>query len=180
MKNIENIGIYATRDVDINDVIRNTIKEVNESMSLICDDLITEAENTTKTLEEYSAFMKGAAFVFKCVAKRNDPTKYGTHIALDGNSFLKMKDRELSKFRNKNIGFVFQNHQLLPEFTALENVLLPARIGGISEKEVIEKAHSLFEDLNIASRLHHKPCHADMRSCTPKAEMSPEPATCWR
>ena len=78
MKNIENIGIYATRDVDINDVIRNTIKEVNESMSLICDDLITEAEKTTKTLEEYRAFMKGAAFVFKCVAKRNDPTKYGT------------------------------------------------------------------------------------------------------
>ena len=78
MKNIENIGIYATRDVDINDVIRNTIKEVNESMSLICDDLITEAEKTTKTLEEYNAFMKGAAFVFKCVAKRNDPTKYGT------------------------------------------------------------------------------------------------------
>lgn len=78
MKNIENIGIYATRDVDINDVIRNTIKEVNESMSLICDDLITEAEKTTKTLEEYNAFMKGAAFVFRCVAKRNDPTKYGT------------------------------------------------------------------------------------------------------
>ena len=47
-------------------------------MSLICDDLITEAEKTTKTLEEYRAFMKGAAFVFKCVAKRNDPTKYGT------------------------------------------------------------------------------------------------------
>ena len=48
MKNIENIGIYATRDVDINDVIRNTIKEVNESMSLICDDLITEAEKNNK------------------------------------------------------------------------------------------------------------------------------------
>ena len=87
----------------------------------------------------------------------SDPDKYGTDIALDGSSFLKMKDRELSKFRNKNIGFVFQNHQLLPEFTALENVLLPSRIGGIPEKEVLEKAHSLFEDLNIASRLHHKP-----------------------
>lgn len=80
-----------------------------------------------------------------------------TTIALDGNSFLKMKDKELSKFRNRNIGFVFQNHQLLPEFTALENVLLPTRIAGIAEKEVIEKAYSLFEDLNIESRLHHKP-----------------------
>lgn len=47
-------------------------------MSLIFDDLITEAEKTTKTLEEYNAFMKGAAFVFRCVAKRNEPNKYGT------------------------------------------------------------------------------------------------------
>lgn len=44
----------------------------------MCDDLITEAENATNTLEEYNAFMKGAAFVFKCIAKRNDPTRYGT------------------------------------------------------------------------------------------------------
>jgi len=89
--------------------------------------------------------------------KPSDIEKYQTEIALDGNSYLKMKDKELSRFRNKNIGFVFQNHQLLPEFTALENVLLPTRIAGIPEKEVIEKAHSLFEDLNIAARLHHKP-----------------------
>jgi len=84
--------------------------------------------------------------------KPSEIEKFNTEIALDGNSYLKMKDKELSKFRNKNIGFVFQNHQLLPEFTALENVLLPTRIAGI-----IEKAHSLFEDLNIAARLHHKP-----------------------
>lgn len=75
---MENIGIYATKDVDINDIIRDTIKEVNKEMSLMCDTLITEAEKTTKTLEEYNAFMKGAAFVFRCIAKRNDPTKYGT------------------------------------------------------------------------------------------------------
>ena len=89
--------------------------------------------------------------------KPSEIDKFNTEIALDGNSYLKMKDKELSKFRNKNIGFVFQNHQLLPEFTALENVLLPTRIAGIAEKKVIEKAHSLFEDLNIAARLHHKP-----------------------
>ena len=75
---MENIGIFATRDVDINDVIIDTIKKVNEGMSLMCDTLIVEAEKTTKTLEEYNAFMKGAAFVFRCVAKRNDPTRYGT------------------------------------------------------------------------------------------------------
>ena len=78
MTEMENIGIYATKDVDINDVIRDTIKEVNEGMSLMCDTLIAEAEKTTKTLEEYNAFMKGAAFIFRCVARRNDPTKYGT------------------------------------------------------------------------------------------------------
>ena len=50
--------------------------------------------------------------------KPSDFDKYGTEITLDGNSYLKMKDKELSKFRNRNIGFVFQNHQLLPEFTA--------------------------------------------------------------
>lgn len=75
---MENIGIYATKDIDINEIIKNTINEVNEGMSLMCDNLVMEAEKTTNTLEEYNAFMKGAAFVFRCVAKRNDPTRYGT------------------------------------------------------------------------------------------------------
>lgn len=87
----------------------------------------------------------------------SDPKKYGTEIKLDGQSFINMNDRELSVFRNSNIGFVFQFHQLLPEFTALENVLLPTRISGKKEKESTERAISLFEDLNIAHRLHHKP-----------------------
>ena len=85
------------------------------------------------------------------------PEKYGTQIALDGQSYINMSDRELSRFRNRNIGFVFQFHQLLPEFTALENVLLPTRISGRNEKESMEKAYSLFEDLHIADRIHHKP-----------------------
>lgn len=75
---MENIGIYGIKDIDTHILIQGTIKEVNTSMSLICDDLITEAEKTTKTLEEYNAFMKRAAFVFRCVAKRNEPNKYGT------------------------------------------------------------------------------------------------------
>ncbi|MBW8359014.1 MAG: ABC transporter ATP-binding protein [Weeksellaceae bacterium] len=85
------------------------------------------------------------------------PEKYGSQIALDGQSYISMNDRELSRFRNRNIGFVFQFHQLLPEFTALENVLLPTRISGRNEKESLEKAYSLFEDLHIADRIHHKP-----------------------
>ena len=86
-----------------------------------------------------------------------NPAKHGTEIAIDGQSFINMNDKQLSKFRNENIGFVFQYHQLLPEFTALENVLLPTKIAGKNEKEYLEKAYSLFEDLNIAERLHHKP-----------------------
>lgn len=86
-----------------------------------------------------------------------DPRKYDTQIDLDKKSFIDMSDRQLSRFRNLNIGFVFQFHQLLPEFSALENVLLPTRISGRNEKDSLEKAYSLFEDLNIVHRLHHKP-----------------------
>lgn len=86
-----------------------------------------------------------------------NPKSFNTEIALAGKSFIEMSDRQLSKFRNENIGFVFQFHQLLPEFTALENVLLPTRISGKNEKESLDKAYSLFEDLNIVHRLHHKP-----------------------
>lgn len=82
---------------------------------------------------------------------------YHTEITLAGESFINMNDKQISKFRNQNIGFVFQFHQLLPEFTALENVLIPTKIAGSNEREAIEKAHSLFEDLKIAHRLYHKP-----------------------
>ncbi len=86
-----------------------------------------------------------------------NPKNFNTQIELNKKSFVEMSDRQLSKFRNENIGFVFQFHQLLPEFTALENVLLPTRISGKNERESLEKAYQLFEDLNIAHRLHHKP-----------------------
>ena len=87
----------------------------------------------------------------------SNPQLYGTEISIAEQSFLTMKDKELSKFRNKNIGFVFQFHQLLPEFTALENVVLPIRISGNKWTDYIDKALTLFEDLKIIDRLHHKP-----------------------
>ncbi|MCD0478382.1 ABC transporter ATP-binding protein [Chryseobacterium sp. LC2016-29] len=85
------------------------------------------------------------------------PKNYDTEILLNDQSFIYMSDKQISKFRNQNIGFVFQFHQLLPEFTALENVLLPTRIAGTNEKEALDKAYQLFEDLKIAERIHHKP-----------------------
>lgn len=66
-------------------------------------------------------------------------------------------DTRLSAFRNKHIGFIFQFHQLLPEFTAHENVMLPAMIAGKSGKEVQERAHQLLEQLGMKHRADHKP-----------------------
>jgi len=87
----------------------------------------------------------------------SNPNNYHTEITLNGESFINMSDKQISRFRNQNIGFVFQFHQLLPEFTALENVLIPTKIAGANEKEAIEKAYDLFEDLKISHRLNHKP-----------------------
>jgi lipoprotein-releasing system ATP-binding protein len=70
---------------------------------------------------------------------------------------LKLKDKELSKFRNTNIGFVFQFHHLLPEFTALENVCIPGYIAKKNPGEVQAKAKELLEILNLSHRLNAKP-----------------------
>ena len=78
-------------------------------------------------------------------------------VLYDGTDVLKLKQRELAKFRNKNIGFVFQFHQLLPEFTTLENVAIPALIGGEKKSEAYEKARQLLDYLGLGQRLEHKP-----------------------
>lgn len=68
-----------------------------------------------------------------------------------------LNDKRLSAFRNKDIGFVFQFHHLLPEFTALENICIPAYIAGVSKKEAIESANELLSFLGLEDRAHHKP-----------------------
>ena len=68
-----------------------------------------------------------------------------------------LNQKELSKFRNENIGFVFQFHHLLPEFTALENICMPAFIKGDNKKETISRAKELLNFLNISHRAEHKP-----------------------
>ena len=78
-------------------------------------------------------------------------------IVINGTHITKLSDQELSSFRNKNIGFIFQFHNLLVEFTALENVCLPAFIKGENRKEVEERALELLKLLNIENRKDHKP-----------------------
>jgi len=68
-----------------------------------------------------------------------------------------LTDDELAAFRNKTVGFIFQFHHLLPEFTALENVCIPAFIGGISRKEAENKAMHLLDMMNLSERISHKP-----------------------
>lgn len=78
-------------------------------------------------------------------------------VAIDGTVVSRMKEKELSAFRNKNIGFVFQFHQLLPEFTALENVMIPAFIAGVSSKEANERAMEILAFMGLTDRASHKP-----------------------
>ena len=78
-------------------------------------------------------------------------------ILIKGNPIHKMSESALARFRNKNIGFVFQFHQLLPEFTALENCMLPALIGGVNKVDAIKKAKELLGFLSLSDRLEHKP-----------------------
>jgi len=78
-------------------------------------------------------------------------------LLIDGYDALAMGRKEISEFRNKKIGFVFQAHHLLPEFTALENVMIPAFIAGRSEKDAKEKATALLTDLGLGERTAHKP-----------------------
>lgn len=78
-------------------------------------------------------------------------------VCYDGEDLTRMKDKRLSEFRNRNIGFIFQFHQLLPEFTAVENVALPALIGGTSRKKALTRAGELLELLGLKERISHKP-----------------------
>ena len=78
-------------------------------------------------------------------------------VQIDGTVVSRMKEKELSAFRNKNIGFVFQFHQLLPEFTALENVMIPALIAGVSSKEEHERAMKILDFMGLVDRASHKP-----------------------
>ncbi len=78
-------------------------------------------------------------------------------LSIDGTDVLRLSGNALSAFRNRRIGFVFQAHHLLPEFTAQENVMMPALIAGVGQREARRKADELLESVGLSARISHKP-----------------------
>ena len=97
----------------------------------------------------------GKTTLLQIIGTLENPTS--GKIIIDGTDITSLSDKELSNFRNENIGFVFQFHNLLTEFTALENVCLPAFISAKNRNETEERAKELLNLLNMGNRLDHKP-----------------------
>lgn len=100
----------------------------------------------------------GKTTLLQILGTLDKPTvQQGTSLLINNEDVLKMKDKALSKFRNLQLGFIFQFHQLLPEFTALENVCIPAFIAGRPKAEAEAEAKKLLEYLGLSHRIDHKP-----------------------
>ncbi len=100
----------------------------------------------------------GKTTLLQILGTLDKPTEdKGTSVELNNQDILNFSDKELSKFRNKHIGFIFQFHQLLPEFTAIENICIPAFIGNKSRSEAEKEAKRLLDFLGLSHRINHKP-----------------------
>jgi len=97
----------------------------------------------------------GKSTLLHLIGGLDKPTK--GEISIDGLDIFKLDDKKLAHFRNQNIGFVFQFHHLLPEFTALENIVLPGIMYADDQKKIENAAISLLSEVGLANRLHHKP-----------------------
>lgn len=97
----------------------------------------------------------GKTTLLQIIGTLDQPDK--GQVLIDGQDVFQLSEKDLAAFRNRHIGFIFQQHQLLPEFTALENVMMPGLIARINEKEVERKAIELLTQLGLKERLYHKP-----------------------
>jgi lipoprotein-releasing system ATP-binding protein len=97
----------------------------------------------------------GKTTLLQIIGTLDRPTK--GQVVVDGTDVFALKEKELAAFRNRHIGFIFQFHQLLPEFTALENVCIPAMIAREKEAEYRPRAEQLLTDLGLGERMNHKP-----------------------
>ena len=99
----------------------------------------------------------GKTTLLQIIGTLDSPSNDDCQLLIDNIDILKLKPNELSKFRNNNIGFIFQFHQLLPEFTALENVCIPGYIKKRRKSEIESRAKELLSYLNLDDKLHNKP-----------------------
>jgi lipoprotein-releasing system ATP-binding protein len=111
--------------------------------------------NEGETMAMLGASGVGKSTLLNIVGAIDRPTK--GEVFYRDESIFELDEKRLASFRNKKIGFVFQFHHLLPEFSALENVMLPALIGGGSYGEVRQRAEGLLRDVGLGPRLEHKP-----------------------
>ena len=121
-----------------------------------------EAKNITKKFDSLTvlegivgASGAGKTTLLQILGSLDSPTE--GDVIINDVSLFSLKEKELSEFRNKHIGFVFQFHQLLPEFTAVENIMIPALIAGRKSDEAKESAMELLQYLNLSERAKHKP-----------------------
>ncbi len=100
----------------------------------------------------------GKTTLLQILGTLDKPTQVGgTELVINGQNILQMNDKSLSKFRNLNLGFIFQFHQLLPEFTALENVCIPAFIANKPKHDTEVEAEKILSYLGLSHRINHKP-----------------------
>ncbi|MEM0578179.1 ABC transporter ATP-binding protein [Flavobacterium polysaccharolyticum] len=100
----------------------------------------------------------GKTTLLQILGTLDRPSKLdNSSLLINGEDVLNMNDKALSRFRNLNLGFIFQFHQLLPEFTALENVCIPAFIAGKNKSETELEANKILDFLGLSHRIHHKP-----------------------
>ena len=97
----------------------------------------------------------GKTTLLQIIGTLDRPTQ--GQVLIDGTDVFALKERELASFRNRHIGFIFQFHQLLPEFTALENVCIPAMIAREKEADYLPRAEKLLRELGLGERMQHKP-----------------------
>lgn len=138
------------------------LKNINKtygSLTVLSDISLTIGRNEIITIVGPSGAGKTTLLQIAGSLERPDSGQ----IIYDGEDISTLNDKRLSHFRNRNIGFIFQFHQLLPEFTACENVALPAMIGGMSRRKAMEKASGLLDMLGLSERKSHKP--AEDTSC---------------
>ena len=132
------------------------IKNVNKkfgNISVLND--LTFSLDSNKIIAIIGASGAGKSTLLHIIGTLDKPDSGS--IIIDNVDVSKLKEKKLSKFRNKNIGFIFQFHHLLPEFTAIENIALPSLISGNSKKDSYSKALELLETMNLGNRANHRP-----------------------